>query len=120
MSEVTGPDGSEAAAPSHPSDLPTPGQHHTSSLWKLTLGSIGVVYGDIGTSPIYAMRESLHATSRDSLTRPDVLGMISLLIWALIRIVMAKYVVLVTFSRTMHARVDLLTALETLPTSVTQ
>jgi KUP system potassium uptake protein len=85
----------EAAAAAHTSDLPTPGQHHTGSLWRLTLGSIGVVYGDIGTSPIYAMRESLHAASRNGLTRADVIGVISLLIWALILIVSFKYVTLI-------------------------
>src|SRR4028119_365438 len=87
--------GEAAAAAAHPSDLPTAGQHHTGSLWKLTLGSVGVVYGDIGTSPIYAMRESLHAASGDGLTRADVIGVISLLIWALITIVSFKYVALI-------------------------
>jgi KUP system potassium uptake protein len=61
----------------------------------LVIGSIGVVYGDIGTSPLYAMRESLHAASHDGLVREDVVGVISLLIWTLIFIVTVKYVVLV-------------------------
>ena len=64
-------------------------------LWVLTLGCIGVVYGDIGTSPLYAMRESLHAASYDGLTRSDVIGVISLLIWTLILLVAFKYVTLV-------------------------
>lgn len=64
-------------------------------LGALVLGAIGVVYGDIGTSPLYAMRESLHAASRDGLTPDDVLGVISLLIWTLILIVTVKYVLLV-------------------------
>lgn len=67
---------SQAASGAH---LP----HSHGSLAKLTLGAIGVVYGDIGTSPLYAMRESLHAASRDGLVREDVLGVISLLIWTL-------------------------------------
>jgi KUP system potassium uptake protein len=58
----------------------------------LVLGCIGIVYGDIGTSPLYAMRESLHAASYDGLTNADVLGVISLLIWTLILIVTIKYV----------------------------
>ena len=66
-----------------------------SKLWKLVLGSIGVVYGDIGTSPLYALRESLHAASYDGLTRADVIGVISLLIWTLILIVTVKYVILI-------------------------
>jgi KUP system potassium uptake protein len=87
--------GEAAAAAAQPSDLPTPGQHGHGGLWKLTLGSIGVVYGDIGTSPIYAMRESLHAASGDGLTAADVVGVISLLIWTLIFIVSFKYVTLI-------------------------
>ena len=66
-----------------------------SRLWKLVLGSIGVVYGDIGTSPLYALRESLHAASYDGLTPSDVIGVISLLIWTLIIIVTGKYVTLI-------------------------
>ncbi|WP_240769126.1 potassium transporter Kup [Paracoccus liaowanqingii] len=61
----------------------------------LVLGAIGVVYGDIGTSPIYAMRESLHAASHDGLTTEDVIGVISILIWTLIFIVSFKYVLLI-------------------------
>ncbi|MGL5011240.1 MAG: potassium transporter Kup, partial [Paracoccaceae bacterium] len=61
----------------------------------LVLGCIGIVYGDIGTSPLYAMRESLHAASHDGLTRDDVLGVISLLIWTLILIVSVKYVIFI-------------------------
>ena len=69
--------------------------HSHGSLLKLTLGAIGVVYGDIGTSPLYAMRESLHAASRDGLVREDVLGVISLLVWTLMLIVTLKYVTLI-------------------------
>ena len=71
------------------------GQHGKSGLGLLTLGCIGVVYGDIGTSPLYAMRESLHAASYDGLTRDDVIGVISLLIWTLTLIVTLKYVILI-------------------------
>jgi KUP system potassium uptake protein len=85
---------SAAAAAQH-NALPTPGQHQTGNLSALTLGAIGVVYGDIGTSPLYAMRESLHAASHDGLTDGDVYGVISLLIWTLILIVTFKYVVLI-------------------------
>jgi KUP system potassium uptake protein len=66
------------------------------SFWKLTLGSVGVVYGDIGTSPLYAMREAMTAASRDGLLAPkEVIGIVSLLLWTLILIVTLKYVVLV-------------------------
>ncbi|MBS0535328.1 MAG: potassium transporter Kup [Proteobacteria bacterium] len=63
--------------------------------WALTLGSIGVVYGDIGTSPLYAMRESVVAAAGQGnpVTEPIILGILSLIIWALILVVTAKYVV---------------------------
>ena len=59
------------------------------------LGSVGVVYGDIGTSPLYALREALHAAGRDGLAEGEVIGIVSLLIWTLILIVTLKYVVLI-------------------------
>ena len=65
---------------------------HRQSLAALTLGAIGVVYGDIGTSPLYAMREALHPVSQDGISVGEVLGVVSLLIWTLILIVTVKYV----------------------------
>ena len=63
------------------------------SFMALTVGAIGVVYGDIGTSPIYAFREALHPVLHDGQAgRPEVLGLLSLLIWTLILIVSLKYV----------------------------
>ncbi len=79
-----------------PTPVPGADTHQSpKNLWKLVLGCIGVVYGDIGTSPIYAMRESLHAAGRDGLSRAEVIGVISLLIWTLTLIVTVKYVLLV-------------------------
>ena len=66
-----------------------------SSFWKLVVGSVGVVYGDIGTSPLYAMREGLAAAGRDGLTEEEVIGIVSLLLWTLILIVTVKYVILI-------------------------
>jgi KUP system potassium uptake protein len=64
--------------------------------WRLTLGSIGVVYGDIGTSPLYALKESLAAAAPgDPVTRETVLGVLSLMLWALIVVVTLKYVLLI-------------------------
>ncbi len=62
-------------------------------LAALTLGAIGVVYGDIGTSPLYAMREALRPVSGDGLERAEVLGVVSILIWTVIMIVTIKYVI---------------------------
>ena len=67
----------------------------TGKLPVLVLGCIGVVYGDIGTSPLYAMRESLRAAGENGLVREDVMGIVSLLLWTLILIVSVKYVVLI-------------------------
>src|SRR6516165_5447864 len=64
--------------------------------WALTLGTIGVVYGDIGTSPLYAMRESLVAAvgAGNVAGESAVLGILSLIIWALVLVVTLKYVVI--------------------------
>jgi KUP system potassium uptake protein len=65
-------------------------------LAALTIGSIGVVYGDIGTSPLYALREALaHQVKAEALTEAGVIGSISLLIFALIFIVTIKYILFV-------------------------
>jgi KUP system potassium uptake protein len=62
--------------------------------WALTLGCIGVVYGDIGTSPLYALRESVLAAAGTGkvVNEPIVFGILSLIIWALLLVVTAKYV----------------------------
>lgn len=64
------------------------------SFWKITLGSIGVVYGDIGTSPLYALRELVLAAvgPNQPASEPVVLGILSLIIWALLLVVTVKYV----------------------------
>jgi len=88
MLSVTAPHGSEL--PVHGS-----GEAHPTSFWALTLGSIGVVYGDIGTSPLYAFREAIvAATGGGEVTRAAVFGVLSLIFWALIVIVTLKYVLI--------------------------
>src|SRR5215210_835788 len=72
-------------------DVPT-----RASFWTLMLGSVGVVYGDIGTSPLYALKESLTAAAAGGqFTREMVLGVVSLMLWALIVVVTLKYVLLI-------------------------
>ncbi|WP_407165020.1 potassium transporter Kup [Bradyrhizobium sp. ORS 111] len=67
----------------------------TSGFWALTLGSIGVVFGDIGTSPLYAFREAVGGAAHGQpVTRIMVLGVLSLILWALFTVVTAKYVLL--------------------------
>src|SRR4030088_3025831 len=67
----------------------------TTGFWALTLGSIGVVFGDIGTSPLYAFREAVAGAAQgEPVTRVIVLGVLSLILWALLIVVTAKYVLL--------------------------
>src|SRR5271169_193183 len=70
--------------------------HSTASLKALLIGSIGVVYGDIGTSPLYALREAVVAASGPSgiVELQAVLGVVSLIMWALIIVVTLKYVLI--------------------------
>jgi len=78
---------------SRPAIPPEAGTHSGGSIWALTLGSIGVVYGDIGTSPLYAFRVAvLAATESGPATRDTVLGVLSLIVWALVIVVTIKYV----------------------------
>ncbi|HEX7437993.1 MAG TPA: KUP/HAK/KT family potassium transporter, partial [Caldimonas sp.] len=65
-----------------------------SSLAALTLGAVGVVYGDIGTSPLYALKE-VFADGRVPLTTANIYGVLSLVFWTLTVIVSIKYVVLI-------------------------
>jgi KUP system potassium uptake protein len=82
------------AAPQHaPADRG--GETHSAAgFWALTLGSLGVVYGDIGTSPLYALREAVVAAGGTGVARATVLGVVSLILWALILIVTLKYVLI--------------------------
>src|SRR5688572_18773607 len=60
------------------------------------LGALGVVYGDIGTSPLYAVRECFFGPHAVEPSRVNVLGVMSLIFWALIIIISIKYLVFVT------------------------
>lgn len=71
---------------------PPPVAPDTRKFLVLLLGSIGVVYGDIGTSPLYAFREALRPFSADGIHHTEVVGLISLMIWTLTIIVTLKYV----------------------------
>jgi KUP system potassium uptake protein len=74
----------------------TEGEAGRRAFWPLTLGCMGVVYGDIGTSPLYAFRVALEAAGghQGDLSRGTVLGVLSLILWALILVVTAKYVII--------------------------
>jgi KUP system potassium uptake protein len=69
--------------------------HHAGSPWFLALTALGVVYGDIGTSPLYAFQVALTGIGHPVPTPADVLGIVSLIFWALMLMVSLKYVVFV-------------------------
>ncbi|WP_020655223.1 potassium transporter Kup [Massilia niastensis] len=70
-------------------------ENKKSSLAALTLAAVGIVYGDIGTSPLYTLRAIFDDTHGLTLTTPNILGVISLIFWSLTVIVSLKYVTLV-------------------------
>jgi KUP system potassium uptake protein len=85
-----------AAAPAPPAQ-PLPGghHHHRGSLAKLAIGAVGIVFGDIGTSPIYAFRETFaghHELTPDAL---HVSGVLSLIFWSMMIVVTFKYVMVI-------------------------
>ena len=82
----------DASAPASTAVHPSAGRGVTASL---SLAALGVVYGDIGTSPIYALRECFFGTNAVPPTPVDVLGVLSLVIWALVVVVAVKYLLFV-------------------------
>lgn len=70
-------------------------QHGSTRVWALTLGALGVVFGDIGTSPLYALRECFNGHHVIPVTPDNVLGILSLIIWSLIIVVSIKYLLFV-------------------------
>jgi len=88
-------DGNHPAAPSkrgkptrEPSGRPEPDGKR---LGVLSLAALGVVYGDIGTSPLYTIRECFHGEYGIAPTQPNILGVLSLMFWSLIVVVSVKY-----------------------------
>ncbi|MGH7646135.1 MAG: potassium transporter Kup [Gemmatimonadales bacterium] len=71
---------------------PSANAHHSGRyLALLSLTALGVVYGDIGTSPLYAVREAFHGPHAIAVTPGNVLGVLSLIFWALVLVVTIKY-----------------------------
>src|ERR1700743_2826308 len=68
------------------------GHPKAQGFFALALGSVGVVFGDIGTSPLYAFKAAMDEALHDGASRPGVLGVVSLALWALILVVTVKYV----------------------------
>lgn len=76
-------------------DAQTPSQHREPRLLILALGALGVVYGDIGTSPLYAMRECFHGPHAVQPTPANVFGVLSLIVWSLAIVISVKYLLFV-------------------------
>ena len=73
----------------------SPPEYNRRYLAMLTLGALGVVFGDIGTSPLYTIREAFHGEHPLPVTPDNVLGIVSLVFWALILIISVKYLLYV-------------------------
>ena len=90
---------SAPVAPQKPTPTPPTGSHtnppHGRYLARLALLALGVVYGDIGTSPLYALREAFHRQHGIPVTSGNVLGVLSLIFWSLLLIVTVKYHVVI-------------------------
>ena len=72
--------------------LPAP---HPRAVLPLAVAAAGIVYGDIGTSPLYALRECFHGSHAVPVTHANVLGVLSLIVWSLLLVISVKYIVIV-------------------------
>jgi KUP system potassium uptake protein len=68
---------------------------HPDRFFVLALGALGVVYGDIGTSPLYTLKLCLQATGKAAVETADILGVLSLIFWSLMIVVTLKYVTVI-------------------------
>jgi len=68
---------------------------HSNKLLTLALGAVGVVFGDIGTSPLYALKEAFNGPHGADINPGNILGVLSLMLWALILVVSLKYVIFI-------------------------
>jgi KUP system potassium uptake protein len=71
------------------------GRKQESNFWLTVLGALGIVYGDIGTSPLYAMRECFHHTHQIALSPENILGVLSLIVWSLLIVISVKYIIFI-------------------------
>src|SRR5262249_39761534 len=69
--------------------------HSRRYLLTLSLGALGVVYGDIGTSPLYALRECFHMEHGVAISHDNILGILSLIFWSLVIVISVKYLAFV-------------------------
>ena len=69
--------------------------HASDGMLKLAVGAIGIVFGDIGTSPLYAFRETFHGHHHLTLDTFNIMGVISLMFWSMMVVVTLKYVTII-------------------------
>ena len=81
-----------AIEPRDPGALP---HSHGTTLAALSIGALGVVFGDIGTSPLYTLRECIHAAGGAAVSTADLFGILSLIFWSLTLVVTVKYLAFV-------------------------
>ena len=93
MSEATSPDNALPAARS--GDAHGAHGHGNDGLVKLAVGAIGIVFGDIGTSPLYAFRETFNGHHKLSLDQAHIMGVTSLMFWSMMIVVTVKYVAII-------------------------
>src|SRR5688500_4579528 len=79
----------------HGPTQPVAPKDRAKQLAVLTLAALGIVYGDIGTSPLYSLRECFHGPHALPVTPLNVLGVLSLVFWSLILVISVKYLALV-------------------------
>ena len=85
----------QTQAATHGADPSAGDGHQSKNFWALTLGCIGVVYGDIGTSPLYAFKEAIGFSVRSGQSVGEAtLGVLSLILWSLTLVVTIKYVLI--------------------------
>jgi len=71
------------------------GRKQESNFWLTVLGALGIVYGDIGTSPLYAIRECFHHAHNVALTPANIMGVMSLIVWSLLIVISIKYILFI-------------------------
>ncbi|WP_232834170.1 MULTISPECIES: potassium transporter Kup [unclassified Sphingomonas] len=70
-------------------------RHHSDGLLKLAVGAVGIVFGDIGTSPLYAFRETFAGHHKLALDPMHIMGVLSLMFWSMMIVVSIKYVAII-------------------------
>jgi len=85
---------SDSAASEPPAEQPA-GHHNQSGIVKLAVGAVGIVFGDIGTSPIYAFRETFAGHHRLPHGAAEITGVLSLIFWSMMIVVTLKYVAII-------------------------